>query len=46
MTTKRWKNEKGKHTGHRSCFYRKVDGGTLVETGETVFDPKKVYNKQ
>ena len=34
------------HTGHRSCFYRKVDGGTLVETGETVFDPKKVYNKQ
>lgn len=34
------------HTGHRSCFYRKVDGGTLVKTGETVFDPKKVYNKQ
>ena len=32
------------HTGHRSCFYRKVDGDALVEVEETVFDADKVYN--
>ena len=31
------------HTGHRSCFYRKVDGETLQETEETVFDAEKIY---
>ena len=32
------------HTGHRSCFYRKVlPGGTLKVTGRPLFDPKKVY---
>ena len=32
------------HTGHRSCFYRKVGpGGRLIVTGRPVFDPKKVY---
>ena len=32
------------HTGHRSCFYRKVreDGG-YEAVGEKVFDPGKVY---
>lgn len=33
------------HTGHRSCFYRKVDGDQLTIIGEKVFDPKKVYSK-
>ncbi|MFC6726468.1 phosphoribosyl-AMP cyclohydrolase [Halobium palmae] len=28
------------HTGHRSCFYRTVDGD---ERGERVFDPDEVY---
>lgn len=28
------------HTGHRSCFYRTLDG---TVTGERVFDPAKVY---
>ncbi|WP_253737697.1 phosphoribosyl-AMP cyclohydrolase [Halohasta salina] len=28
------------HTGHRSCFYRTVDGENV---GETVFDPDDVY---
>jgi len=28
------------HTGHRSCFYRTVDGEAV---GETVFDPDDVY---
>lgn len=32
------------HTGHRSCFFRKVgSGGKLTVTGKPVFDPKKVY---
>jgi phosphoribosyl-AMP cyclohydrolase len=32
------------HTGHRSCFYRKVGrGGRLVTQGKPVFDPRKVY---
>lgn len=33
------------HTGHRSCFYRKVTENGLVETEETVFDAGKVYFK-
>ena len=28
------------HTGHRSCFYRTVDG---EHVGEQVFDPDEVY---
>jgi phosphoribosyl-AMP cyclohydrolase len=32
------------HTGHRSCFYRKIDGDALVEVEETVFDANNVYN--
>lgn len=31
------------HTGHRSCFYRKVLGEELEVQGEPVFDPAKVY---
>ena len=31
------------HTGHRSCFYRKVKGTRLITTGKPVFDPRKVY---
>ena len=33
------------HTGHRSCFYRKLQDGRLVETGTPVFDPQQVYGK-
>ena len=32
------------HTGHRSCFFRKVVNGDLVESETTVFDAQKVYN--
>lgn len=28
------------HTGHRTCFFRKLDG---TVTGERVFDPAEVY---
>ncbi len=31
------------HTGKRSCFYRKLEGGEWVDVGEKVFDPEKVY---
>ena len=31
------------HTGHRSCFYRRVDGENLTEVEKTVFDAEKVY---
>ena len=33
------------HTGHRSCFYKKVENGTIRIVGEPVFDPKEVYKK-
>ena len=31
------------HTGHRSCFYREVDGDSLREVEKPVFDAEKVY---
>jgi phosphoribosyl-AMP cyclohydrolase len=34
------------HTGHRSCFYRRVAGEELVTDGEKVFDPEAVYGKK
>lgn len=33
------------HTGHRSCFYRRLVDDELVTEGERVFDPEKVYKK-
>jgi phosphoribosyl-AMP cyclohydrolase len=33
------------HTGHRSCFYRRLEGDKLVEEGELVFNPDEVYKK-
>ena len=33
------------HTGHRSCFYRRLVDNALVVEGEKIFDPKKVYKK-
>ena len=31
------------HTGYKSCFYRKVENGTVTVTGNRIFDPKEVY---
>jgi phosphoribosyl-AMP cyclohydrolase len=31
------------HTGKRSCFFRKLEGGEWVDVGVQVFDPKEVY---
>lgn len=33
------------HTGHRSCFYKKIDNGSIRVIGKPLFDPKEVYNK-
>jgi phosphoribosyl-AMP cyclohydrolase len=33
------------HTGHRSCFHKKVEEGAVHIVGEPVFDPKEVYRK-
>lgn len=33
------------HTGKRSCFFRKIDQGAVVDVGEQVLDPKQVYGK-
>ncbi|MGB3222103.1 MAG: phosphoribosyl-AMP cyclohydrolase [Desulforhopalus sp.] len=34
------------HTGHRSCFYRQLNGDDLVTKEEKVFDPNVVYGKK
>ncbi|MCL5033731.1 MAG: phosphoribosyl-AMP cyclohydrolase [Bacteroidetes bacterium] len=31
------------HTGHRTCFYRRIENEGLVEEGTPLFDPDKVY---
>ncbi len=31
------------HKGYRSCFFRRVEGDSMVITGEQVFDPSEVY---
>jgi phosphoribosyl-AMP cyclohydrolase len=33
------------HTGHKSCFFRRVRGEELQVEGEKVFDPEKVYGR-
>ena len=33
------------HTGHRSCFFKKIEKGSVKITGRPVFDPKEVYHK-
>lgn len=33
------------HTGRKTCFYRRIEDGALVDTGEPrLFDPKAVYS--
>lgn len=34
------------HTGNRSCFYRKLENGALLDIGVKIFDPEKVYRKK
>lgn len=32
------------HTGHRSCFHRRIVDGELVTEGDRRFDPEEVYD--
>lgn len=34
------------HEGYRSCFFRKLENGSLSVIGERVFDPEKTYGKK
>jgi len=31
------------HTGHKSCFYRRLNGGDFIIVGEKIFNPEEVY---
>ena len=31
------------HTGHRSCFHKKVENGSVIVVGKALFDPREVY---
>jgi len=33
------------HTGHRSCFYRRLDGDHFTVVGKPLFNPQEVYGK-
>jgi len=33
------------HKGYRSCFFRRVEGDSLVVTDDPVFNPEEVYKK-
>ena len=33
------------HTGHKSCFFKKVENGSIKIIGRPLFDPKEVYKK-
>jgi len=33
------------HTGHRSCFFKKIENGAVKIIGKPVFDPREVYHK-
>ena len=34
------------HTGHRTCFYKRVEGDRLVVEGKKIFDPTIVYGQK
>ena len=33
------------HTGHKSCFYQKIEGGSVKVIGKPIFNPEEVYGK-
>lgn len=33
------------HTGYKSCFFKKIEAGSVKVIGKPVFDPKEVYRK-
>jgi phosphoribosyl-AMP cyclohydrolase len=33
------------HTGHRSCFFKKIENGSIRIMEKPIFDPREVYGK-
>ncbi len=33
------------HTGYKSCFFKKVEEGSVKVVGKPIFDPEEVYRK-
>ena len=33
------------HTGHRSCFFKRIENQSIKIIGKPVFDPEEVYGK-
>lgn len=33
------------HTGYKSCFFKRVDDGSVKVVGTPIFDPEEVYRK-
>ena len=33
------------HTGYKSCFFKKVEEGSVKVIGKPIFDPEEVYRK-
>ena len=33
------------HTGHKSCFFKKIENGSIRIVAKPVFDPEEVYKK-
>ena len=31
------------HTGHKSCFFQRLDGNSIKICGEPIFNPKEIY---
>jgi phosphoribosyl-AMP cyclohydrolase len=31
------------HTGHKSCFFQRVEGSCVKISGEPIFNPKEIY---
>lgn len=31
------------HTGHKSCFFQRVEAGSVKICGEPIFNPKEIY---
>ena len=34
------------HTGYRSCFFKKVEDGSIRVVGEKIFEPEEVYKSK
>ena len=33
------------HTGHKSCFFKRLEGDSIQIVGKPVFDPREVYKE-